>query len=327
MSRNSQLPNDAEISEPCARDKTQVIPIEPLMAATPRSVTQVLPVRCEPSSPTPAQIGRQSQRSQGQTLILSLPNAQSSHELGSSGSAAAESCETASGRSQHTLVWPDHISAANAGEASDTADTSDVGASAEPCGPVTRVVRPSEWLPSAALAAIPASQARALPACPTPDVDTLIRDASCEQPSSGSATSFAAIKHFSALSPRRKALLALAPLAVFATVYALNTQRVRQPTTARHTQAAKRLSPEAPLMAKTATPAELTPAAPASLAGAGATRNRSQKTLLRQAADSIAEGNYANARALCAQLQASDPQNPAYGAALRIIDRQLAKPR
>jgi hypothetical protein len=175
------------------------------------------------------------------------------------------------------------------------------------------------------LAAIPATQAHALADRVIPNGHTLAESEGCAPPARANAGRFQILERLSALSPRHKVSLALAPLAIIATVFASSPRHPKQPTPERRAPAAKRLETDAPTVVPSVSPP--TRRLPAPQASAIATRTRSQKTLLRQAADSIAEGNYANARSQLAELQASDPNNASYGAALRIIDRSLANPR
>jgi hypothetical protein len=63
--------------------------------------------------------------------------------------------------------------------------------------------------------------------------------------------------------------------------------------------------------------------APSSLLDAPKAPGTSEKTLERQGADAIAEGNYAAARRIYQTLAAKDPDNEAYRAVLKLLDRRL----
>jgi TolA-binding protein len=185
-------------------------------------------------------------------------------------------------------------------------------------GNPTRIVSPAEWL-SHPLEPARASADSDVPAGPpvaTPAPRVMVSPLWSREAA-----------WFKAQSLTRRVSIVLFPLALCsAVVVFLDAPATPAPTPARRAAvaAADSLAQAAPNPAEvsTVTAASATEPVTAPSLPAGV-----QKTLQRQAADALAEGNYATARTLYQALLASEPNNATYGAAVRLLDQRLAKRR
>lgn len=334
MTRDSQTLTDATCPAPSSRGRTETMATEPFAVVSDRSITQVMPIANGLANGTAEPPTRDSlPPARGATLVLALEE-HCRQRLHAEADEPTKRPEVASGRVQHTLVWPapqaDAVTPAP-GHADPQAVNIDCSVGSK--GPTTRIARLSEWLPSTALARVATPRQDPCLGPSTTSEDALAaespRDASQVPHDQRSTMRPAAIiERLAALSRRHKASLAMAPVALLAAVYVLLSPPRSRPATAanQRSPAPMRVPAEAPPASNSPVgPSIASPATPGSMVAP--VRSHSPRTLLRQATDAIAEGNYVEARALLVQLQASEPMNPAYGAALRIIDGAIAKSR
>lgn len=258
-------------------------------------------------APTPQENCLESSRfARGKTLVMSWPVAQAAH--------VEPPAAVASGALvPEAVTTPVELLAAEPRSTRQDAVFEALGE-----GNPTRIVSPAEWLTQ----------------LPAPTRTSAGSSASAELAEGNQKPRIKAsrlwsreVAWFKTQSLTRRISIVLFPFALgsAASVF-LGAPATSAPTTASRTAVAPAASlaqaAPSPEQTSTARVAEATEPAPTPSLPMGM-----QKSLQRQAADALAEGNYAAARTLYQSLVASEPNNAAYGAAVRLLDRRLAKRR